>query len=319
MAAPRGRVLEVWLRERDVVLRMPFRFGIVTLTACPQAFVRVRVAREDGREAWGMAAEMLAPKWFDKDPVLTNAQNFEQLRMALRLAAGLYTGEQRARTPFDLFATSYRPQIEAGAENGLNALVASYGPAVLDRAVLDATCRIEGVSFPAAIRANLPGVRRSPLVPDLTDFDFDAFLAALQPARTLHARHTVGLVDPITRADLTSATRVGDGLPETLEEVISAYGNRYFKLKVGGDVNADLARLDAIAGVLDRSRQPYHVTLDGNEQYRDAAGILELWERMARTPSLRRLVASTLFIEQPITRAERSVSQLILDTHCYSG
>jgi len=303
VSAPRVRVREVWLGERDVVLRMPFRFGIVTLTACPQAFVRVRVAREDGHEAWGMAAEMLAPKWFDKDPVLTNEQNFEQLRTALRLAAMLYTGERTARTPFDLFATSYRPQIEAGAAKGLNSLVAGYGPAVLDRAVLDAACRIEGVSFPAAIRANLPGVRRSPLVPDLTDFDFDAFLAALRPARALHARHTVGLVDPITGADQTSATRVGDGLPETLEEVISAYGNRYFKLKVGGDVNADVARLAAIAGVLDQRRQAYHVTLDGNEQYRDAAGILDLWERMARTPSLRRLVASTVFIEQPITRS----------------
>ena len=303
MAAPHVRVRAIWLGERDVVLRMPFRCGIGTLTACPQAFVRARVFCADGREAWGTAAEMLAPKWFDTDTALPNEQNFEQLRTALRLAADLYIGERRARTPFDLFAVSYRQQIEAGAARGLNALVASYGPAVLDRAVLDAICRIEDVSFPAAIRANLPGVGRSPLIADLADFDFDAFLAALRPARALHARHTVGLVDPITGADQTPSMRVGDGLPETLEEVISAYGHGYFKLKVGGDVDADLARLDAIAGVLDRQGPAYHVTLDGNEQYRDVAGILDLWERMTRRPSLRRLVASTVFIEQPITRA----------------
>jgi hypothetical protein len=36
------RILEIKLFERDVVLRLPFRFGVVTLTACPQAFVKVR-------------------------------------------------------------------------------------------------------------------------------------------------------------------------------------------------------------------------------------------------------------------------------------
>ena len=81
------------------------------------------------------------------------------------------------------------------------------------------------------------------------------------------------------------------------------YGNRYFKLKVGGDVDADLARLIEIAAVLDRAPEPYFVSLDGNEQYNDIAALLELWRRMQDAPQLRRLVASILFIEQPITRA----------------
>ena len=37
--------------ERDVHLRMPFRFGVVTLTESPQAFVRCRIRLEDGMEA----------------------------------------------------------------------------------------------------------------------------------------------------------------------------------------------------------------------------------------------------------------------------
>ena len=68
--------------ERDVRLRMPFRFGVVTLTAAPQAFVRARIRLEDGREAEGAAAEVLAPKWFDKNPALSNEDNFEQLRLS---------------------------------------------------------------------------------------------------------------------------------------------------------------------------------------------------------------------------------------------
>ena len=44
------------LFERDVRLRMPFRFGIVTLTEAPQAFARVRIRLLTGAEAEGGAA-----------------------------------------------------------------------------------------------------------------------------------------------------------------------------------------------------------------------------------------------------------------------
>jgi len=63
-----------------------------------------------------------------------------------------------------------------------------------------------------------------------------------------------------------------------------------------------VARLSAIAGVLDKKAEPYVVTLDGNEQYESVGDALELWQAMTRTPALRRLVESILFIEQPIAR-----------------
>jgi hypothetical protein len=298
--AVRVRVREVRLLERDVRLRLPFRFGVVTLTEATEAYTRVRVDLEGGGEAWGMAAEMLAPKWFDKDPGLSNADTVEQLRASLRVARALYTEPGAPRTPFALFAENYRAQLGECARRGLNSLVAGYGPALLDRAVLDAVCRARGVSFYDAVRSNVPGIEPARLVADLAGFDMPALLAGLRPGAELHARHTVGLVDPITAAEPRG--RVGDGLPETLEEVVAAYEHTYFKLKVGGDVEADLARLVAIASVLDRSPGPYFVTLDGNEQYGRVRDVLALWEAMTRTPALRRLVDAVLFIEQPITR-----------------
>jgi hypothetical protein len=125
------------------------------------------------------------------------------------------------------------------------------------------------------------------------------FLAQLAPAGSIAARHTVGLVDVIGG----HPGQVGDGLPESLQEAVATYGHRYFKLKVGGDLDADLARLTEIAAVLDRMREPYFVSLDGNEQYNDIAALLQLWRRMQDAPALQRLVAGILFIEQPITRA----------------
>jgi L-alanine-DL-glutamate epimerase-like enolase superfamily enzyme len=313
MPAPHLRVREIRRYERGVKLRMPFRFGIVTLTEAPQTFVRARIALEDGREGWGLAAELLVPKWFDKNVTLSNEENFDQLRAALGVAAQLYTRDGAPRTAFGLFATHYRAQLAGCGAQGLNPLIASFGPALLDRAILDALCRLHGVSFFDAVRANLPGLAPAEFVPDLADFNFDAYLARARPRESIHARHTVGLLDPIMPGDQAEGMRVGDGLPETLQDVIAAYGHTYFKLKVGGDAAQDIARLSAIAAVLDTIPEPYSVTLDGNEQYADVEGVLELWRQMESAPGLRRLAASTLFIEQPIQRGmalERDVRLL---------
>jgi hypothetical protein len=299
-------VREIAFFERDVVLRMPFRFGVVTLEQAPQAFVRAGIRLANGREARGAAAEMLVPKWFDKDPALGNEDNLAQLRASLALARDAYLagGEN---TAFGHSIDNYGPQIAIGAARGLNSLVACYGPALIDRALLDALCRAVGVSFYQAVKTNLPGISAPGWEPDLIAFDIDAFLEDLKPGPRIAARHTVGLLDPITKKSLN------DGLPETLEEVVERYGHRWFKLKVSGDAAADLERLAEIAAVLDRIAEPYHATLDGNEQFASAGAALDLWRRIQAEPRLRRLAASVAFIEQPVKRAEalsQDVSEL---------
>ena len=292
MSVPRFAVLDIGLYERDVRLRMPFRFGVVTLTGAPQAFARARIRLVDGREAEGAAAELLAPKWFDKDPALPDEDNFAQLRASLAQARKAYLVGS-ADTAFG-----------HSTANTVAGLVAGFGPALLDRALLDALCRALGASFYEALRGNAAGIA-------LESCDADAFLAGLAPAPSIAARHTVGLLDPITAGDVTE--RIDDGLPQTLEEVLARYGQRYFKLKLAGDAQADLERLAAIAAVLERIEGRYYATLDGNEQYDDVAGITELWRRMKADARLGRLASSVLFIEQPIRRANalaRDVSVL---------
>ena len=288
--------------ERDVKLRLPFRFGVITVRQLTQAVIRATITLEDGRSQVGVAAETLAAKWFDKDPAFSDAQNLDQLRQSLALATALYRAKGWS-TPFALYANSYFEQMARGAKLGLVPLVASYGPALLDRAILDALGRARGVSFADMVTGNLPGIVATELTPDLAPFNLAAFLAGLRLGRQIGVRHTVGLLDPIVASDQAPGDRLGDGLPETLEEVARCYRGRYYKLKLAGAVAADLERLQRIAQVLDRELADYRVTLDGNEQYDEIEAILELWQRMCATPVLARLVASTLFIEQPIRRA----------------
>jgi hypothetical protein len=282
-----------------VRLRLPFRFGAATLTQAPQAFVRATVELENGRRASGAAAELLAPKWFDKSAALSNEENFAQLRASLALARQSYLAGG-ANTAYGHFIDNYAPQLAMGTMQGMNGLVACYGPALIDRALLDALCRALDISFFQAIRKNVAGIAAPGWQADLAAFDMDEFLESLEPAKQIAARHTVGPVDPITAAD--QAARVGDGLPETLEEVIARYGHRWFKLKLAGELEADIGRLAAIASVLDRIDEPYHASLDANEQYGDEAGALALWRGIKADRRLGRLAASIVFIEQPLKR-----------------
>lgn len=127
-AAPRFHIEDIRFTEREVRLRLPFRFGAVTVTACPQVYVRARIRFEDGRTSEGCAAEMMIPKWFDKDPSLSNEQNFEQLRQALRNARAAYTTPGAAQRAWDHFAEHYDDVLAMGLRQGLLPLVASYGP-----------------------------------------------------------------------------------------------------------------------------------------------------------------------------------------------
>jgi hypothetical protein len=298
MAPAALRILDIKLFERDVVLRLPFRFGVVTLTGCPQAFVKVRIRTENGREEAGAAAELLAPKWFDKNLALSNDDNFDQLRTSLRLAREAYLSDHGARPAFGHFATHAQDQIDAAATRELNPLIAGFGPALLDRAILDALCRALDLSFYQAIGSNVAGIDAT-LTPDLEGFDLDRFLGSLKPATRIAVRHTVGLVDAISAADLQDRV---DGLPETLEEAIDVYGCTYFKLKVSGVLEQDISRLTCIAGALDRLPH-YVITLDGNEQFLNAHAAAEFWRQVQATPALQRLAAATLYFEQPLPRA----------------
>ncbi len=300
MNAPRLRLIAASFHERPVKLRLPFRFGVVTLTEAPQLFVRARIKCADGREGEGISAELLVPKWFDKSPQLSNEDNFDQLRRSAAIALR-HMLEAGPNTAFGLTAAAEPAHRAACGKAGLNGLVASFGLALLERAILDAFGRLEETSVFSLVQQNRVALNAT-TAPDLAGFDFNSFLAGLKPASSIAVRHTVGMVDALTR-DETLGRRLDDGLPESLEEVIAAYGHRYFKLKVSGNIDADIDRLAGIASVLDQFAGDYRATLDGNEQYENADAVVALWRRISAEPRLARLKSSILLLEQPINRA----------------
>jgi len=295
------RLLEADAFERPVTLRLPFRFGAATLRQARQAFLRVQIEDGSGRSATGMAAELMVPKWFDKSPELSNDDNADQLRRSLILACEAVKAAGLG-SAFGLHSAVEQAHHRRAAAENLNGLIASFGLALVNRAILDAVCRLRGVTVTQAINANLVGIDAS-TAPDLAGFDLPDFLAGLKPARSIAARHTVGLVDAITETDLVPADRLDDGLPESFEAAIDAYGLTFFKIKVSGDLDADIERLSRIAALIDGKVPHYSLTLDGNEQFSSAEAVAELLARIKSAPKLQKFGQAILFIEQPIARS----------------
>ena len=80
--------------------RMPFRYGIATLTALPHLFLQADV-EIDGKVYAGLSAEHLPPKWFTKDPDSSARDDIDRILKvidtACDVARGGGAGPQRLR------------------------------------------------------------------------------------------------------------------------------------------------------------------------------------------------------------------------------
>jgi hypothetical protein len=124
-----------------------------------------------------------------------------------------------------------------------------------------------------------------------------------EPLSQMWIRHTVGLSDPIMDADIAADERLNDTLPQSLEEYVARQGLRYFKIKVCGDIDIDVPRLRSIARVLDAHIESrYHISLDGNEQYRQIDTFLALVDELQSAAEFTRFFSSIRYIEQPMAR-----------------
>src|ERR1700730_4918623 len=222
-------VRDIAFFDRPVRCTRPFRFGAVVITSASQAFVRVEIEVEGKGAFVGASAEMLVPKWFDKRAHLSPEQTVAELRRSLAIARVLYLNHKGFEPAFGLHARCISAQVEACAKEDIPPLAAAYGPAEIDKAILDALLRSAGVNVFDGMIGNIAGVDGR-LSPDVADSDLAQFLAGRTRLERVAIRHTVGLDDKVEGAG---------GVADHKENT----GARYFKLKINGDRDADAARL----------------------------------------------------------------------------
>ncbi len=291
------RLRAVELFQLPLRLRMPFRYGIATLTAVPHAVLRA-TWEIDGRVQIGFAADNLPPKWFTKDAARAPAEEIAEIWDVIRAAAS-HARALRAATPFAFWRELSTEQNRWAEARRLPALLANFGPSLVERTLIDAACRAHATTFARALSANVFGFELDAVAPSLAGSAPRDWLPAT-PVPAAFARHTVGLSDPLDPGDLAPADRVADGLPQTLVECIRAYGLRHFKLKINGESPRDRERLARMARIFAAEcGDDFAFSLDGNEAFRAVDAFVDYARALFAAPELRALWPHLLFIEQP--------------------
>ena len=296
--------------------RMLFRYGIVTVAALPHLFLKVEV-EVDGRRQVGLSADNLAPKWFTKDPDSPVAGDVAEMIGVIDQACTIAKAIPRQSTVFAFWKYLYEMQSAWAGGWGKPPLLAHLGTSLVERAVLDAFCKARNVPFHKAVRHNTLGVDLGVVQPELAGSEPRDWLPP-EPLRRIEARHTVGMIDPLTDADVPPADRLDDGLPQSLEACIRAYGLRRFKIKLWGEVERDVERVRRVAEVIERNvpagglnsggvaggeAGDYAYTFDANENFPDVEGYRAFWEQLTAEPALAGFLRRLVFVEQPMHRS----------------
>ena len=287
--------------------RFPFRYGIASMTEVPHLLVRTKVTVE-GKSSIGLSSEGLPPKWFTKNPTTTFEQDLPEMLQVISHAAKL--AESIAQSPisfFDFWRELYRQQSDWADARHTASLLANLGVSLVERAVLDGLCRVAGEPLHRMVAMNRLGLRLGEVHAELGDTHPRDLLPAA-PLNSCFVRHTVGLGDALSPADIPANEKVNDGLPQDLESSIREYGLRYFKVKLFADAERDFARLRELSRLLERETGgKCFVTLDGNENFKTFEAFREFWQKAASDPALKELWRRIIVVEQPIHR-DRALS-----------
>ena len=270
------------------------------MTRVPQVFVRLWVEM-DGQTSVGISADLLPPKWFTKDPAKRVEEEIDEMLRVIRHALVTAKGLQ-GESAFGIWRDLYAAQLEWGKKNHFPPLLANFGTSLVERGLIEAIGRAGGQTFSEMLRINFLGIRLGEIHAELAGREPADFLPE-QPLSRIIVRHTVGLADPLTEEEISRAERLDDGLPQSLEASIEAYGLRHFKIKIAGDRASDVQRLKRSAEIIQNDAPPdFAFSLDGNEQFRSLDDFRGLWETILSDPILRRFSERLLFIEQPLHR-----------------
>ena len=291
---------DVTFCTRWMKTRFPFRYGIAAMTGLPHVFLSAKVTIDEV-ETVGLASEGLPPKWFTKNPETTFEQDLPEMLQAIEQAVNF----GRVVEEDSLFAwwqKVYSKQDAWADENGVPPLLSHLGTSLIERAMIDAVCRFGGSSFAEAVKSNVFGIDLSTIHSELRGTEPSDWLG--NPENSVIARHTIGLGDPLTAPEIPEEDRADDPLPQALVDAIDAYGLTHFKVKICGNLEVDVPRLERLAKIFTEKVPSYRLTLDGNEQYRSLAQFREHWEAYLERPALRKFLSPEhlIFVEQPMHR-----------------
>ena len=280
--------------------RMPFKYGIATMTEVPMLFTKLEI-ETNGKKTSGISSDLLPPKWFTKVPNESIENEISEMLKVIRNAISIAV-DSEAENAFKLWKLIYERQDIWAKKQSIPPLLAHFGTSLVERAIIEATCRLHDQSFHKALLSGSLGFSTDSIHSELNKTPFNDLLPQ-KPLPKISARHTVGLGDLLTKEQILENERINDTLPQSLDECIQYYKLKQFKIKINGNIDSDLERLISIANVITReTANNFAFSLDGNEQFKSISKFRDYWTEINKEKSLDKFFKNLLFIEQPLHR-----------------
>jgi Enolase C-terminal domain-like len=264
----------------------------------PLCHAKITITDEQGNSTFGCSADRLSVRWLDKRPGRSSGLKRRELVALIHSARQSYLATPDFDSPFEYWLARHREVVKAGRVADQEDLTAAFASALLERAMLDGVCRLNNRSLFEMLRQDRLGFRPGRMHHELKRTDFTQVLPQ-RPVTEINLRHTIGIFDPLTDEDWPADKRLNDGLPETLNDYITQQGIRYFKVKLSGDIDADLRRLARLWEIMPMDVEPA-LTLDANEAFTDLSTFADFVRRFEREQL--GLFQHVLYIEQPLPR-----------------
>ena len=306
------RIVDVHTDTKFIEYRTPMKFGGRVMTNVALLDVTLTAETRDGRRGQGFGSMPMGNVWAWPSSQLSTEQTLHAMVEAGRCvaqSAGEYRGIGHPLEITHELATQYATFGEdvvraAHLEEPMPRLAQLVAASPTEAAIHDAYGKALGENS-----YNLLG-------PEYANRDLGSYLGdefagehldrytLRQPKPVMPLYHLVGALDPLTDAEV--ATRVGDGLPETLSEWIAADGLTHLKIKLNGDDLAwDIQRVVSIERVASETQSARGCTVwcysaDFNEKCANVEYVLDFLARLGeQSPeALHRLQ----YIEQPTHR-----------------
>jgi L-alanine-DL-glutamate epimerase-like enolase superfamily enzyme len=307
-----AQIDEIQIGFEDYLYRAPYKFGGKEVDRVTLLNVHCRLHSKQGKTAAGFAAMSLGNVWSFPAPDIPYDTTLAAMKSLAQEIARITQSYRAFAHPLD-GNTALEPEyLKAAAETSremnlprpIPKLCTLVTASPVDAALHDAFGRLHGRnSFQASGKDFVAHDLAHYLTPEFRGEYLDQYI---QPTCTPRIRmyHSVGASDPLTPAEVKK--RIGDGLPESLEEWIPYSGVTAIKIKLNGaDLAWDVDRVAAIdrvtvAAQARRGLKEWLYSLDFNERCPNVQYLLDFDRQLrGKAPTAFERVQ---YIEQPTAR-----------------
>lgn len=292
------KIKEVSVSFEEYRYRAPMKFRATVVDRVTLLNIRMRV-EGDGKESVGFGSMTLGNVWAYPSATLTHGQTLDAMKQLALEFAKIAESHPSEADPLEL-NHQLEPCYFTTAQS-IPPLATLVVASAIDAATHDAYGKALGINCYRGYGPDFIAHDLSRYLDSRFEGEWLDRYTSTDPRSSLAVYHLVGALDPLTDADLR--TRIGDGLPETLEDWIRADGVNHIKIKLDGDhLRWDVDRILSVDRVLSGMMPDaaWRYSLDFNERCQSVEYILDCFAQVREGEP--RAFERIQYVEQPTSR-----------------